>query len=161
MVIVSWHVQSYDYQAQPPRDGVRNWHRATAARAALATSLSFVATLMPTGVPTAAAAGPRYYLRLRGVEIAAGAIVGGEPSATAPAKPAEAPGSAPADGGSVAAELAGRRSPSEAVVAMASENLTAELRKRPEVVLELDGVARRRAAGSHQGRVAATRAAGL
>lgn len=107
----------------------------------LATSLSFVATLMPTGVPTAAAAGPRYYLRLRGVEIAAGAIVGGEPSATAPAKPAEAPGSAPADGGSVAAEPAGRRSPSEAVVAMASENLTAELRKRPEVVLELDGVA--------------------
>lgn len=103
----------------------------------LATSLIFAST----AVPTVAYAGPRYYLRLRGVEMATGALVGIEPGATAPAKPASTSGAAVADGGAAATEPGSSRSPAEAVIAMASENLMVELRKRSEVVLELDGVA--------------------
>lgn len=99
----------------------------------LATTLIFV--------PTVASAGPRYYLRLRGVEMAPSAMVGVDPAAATPAKPPEAANSAVTDGGTGAAEPGNRRSPAESVIAMASENLTAELRKRTEVVLELDGVA--------------------
>lgn len=121
---------------------------ATAARAGLrrrelllATSLLLAPLVAPIATPTVAWAAPRYYLRLRGVEIAPSAVAGVEPGATAPAQPPEGAGTANADGGASPAGASSRRSPADAVVAMASENLTAELRKRPEVVLELDGVA--------------------
>lgn len=86
-------------------------------------------------LPRLAHAGPRYYLRLRGVEMASGAMVGVEPGTVAPT-PAAGTTGAP-DGGSAGTPP---QSPGDAVIEMARENLVTELRKRPEVVLELDGV---------------------
>lgn len=90
-------------------------------------------------LPRLAEAGPRYYLRLRGVEMAPTALVGAEPVHAAPAT-SPAAGSLPDGGAAPSVAAAPARSPADAVIEMARENLVTELRKRPEVVLELDGV---------------------
>ena len=86
-----------------------------------------------------AEAGPRYYLRLRPIEMAPSAIVSADSTgaAAAPTGPAD---SAVPDGGASPGGTAGPRSLGDSIIEMARENLVAELKKRPEVVLELDGV---------------------
>lgn len=113
-------------------------------------SLSSVTRLIRWTVPTALAvsavltapaeAAPRYYLRLRGVEMAPGAMTGGSATAASPASPTSEPPAAAVDGGTSAAAGGETRSPAQMVTSLANENLLAELRKRPEVVLEIDGV---------------------
>ncbi len=89
-------------------------------------------TLLST---TPAFAEPRYYIRLRDVELATSA--GGTPPAPTPSP--EAAGAAAASAATAAPEGAGLSS--DAIAKMARENLLDALRKRSEVILELDGVA--------------------
>lgn len=90
-------------------------------------------------LPSLADAAPRYYLRLRGVEMAPTAMVGVD-AATAPPSAPSGTGGSPDGGAAPQAAPAPARSPADAVIELARENLVAELRKRPEVVLELEGV---------------------
>lgn len=86
------------------------------------------ATLLPEISPVYAAAGAKYYIRLRTVEL--GAAAGVPAAAPEPAKE----GAAPGDAGGGVAKLGAM------AVSMAKDYLLEELKKRPEVVLELDGV---------------------
>lgn len=86
-------------------------------------------TVLPAGLSssgTAHAAGARYFIRLREVEIA--------PEAGGPAPVA---GTAPAQEAAAAAPAGANR---ELAIKLAHDDLVDALKKRPEVVLELDGV---------------------
>lgn len=85
----------------------------------------------------AAPAGPRYYLKIRAVELSEAARATLAIPAEAPASPAQA---AVPDGGTAAAVAAAADAITpDAVAAQAKDMLLAALRKRPEVLLELDG----------------------
>lgn len=103
-----------DKAADAPSAAKLDLARRTVLRLLAGASL---ALFVVPAVPADAGAAPRYYIRLRAVEMAEGVSVAASPGEE------------------------GTRPSSDSVLAMARENLLDALSKRPEVVLQLDGVA--------------------